>query len=164
MRGTTRDLSDKHEKYLVEVLGGRMTRGSGNQWHNQMDGRHDHRREEMALAWDAKSTLGKSIGVSLEMWRKAQEQSHGERPCLPLRFYLNERLTEVVDLVVLSLDDLVELLDRSRRLGESEMKVETGVVVCEECGSVFSAESVPEGMVMEHSEGAFGPLHHIKRA
>ena len=114
MRGTTRDLSDKHEDYLVEMLGGRKTRGSGNQPHNPMDGRHDRREEPIAFAWDGKSTLGKSISIPLSMWEKAQEQALSERPMLALRWYLNDRLTESVDLAVISVDDLAELLDLAR--------------------------------------------------
>lgn len=114
MRGTTRDMSDRHEQDLAERLGGRRTRGSGNQFNDQMDGRHHRFEEDFALAWDGKSTRGKSIGVSLAMWEKAVEQAGGERAALALRWYLNERLTETVDLMAVSLDDFEELLTMAR--------------------------------------------------
>lgn len=115
MSPRTRKMSDAHEEHLVEVLGGRKTKGSGNQWHNPMDGRHSSRTVNYAFAWDGKSTLGKSIGVTREMWGKAEDQAGGERAALPLRFYDDERLRVGLDLVVISLDDFAELLDAARR-------------------------------------------------
>lgn len=115
MRGTTRDLSDRHEAHLVQVLGGRRTPGSGNQANNPMDGRHNRYTSGLAFAWDGKATLGKSLSISLAMWEKAQEQALGERPMLALRWYLNERLTDQVDLVAVSLDDFVEMRDLAER-------------------------------------------------
>lgn len=110
-KGTTRAMSDKHEDYLARVLGGRKTRGSGNQPANQMDGRHASLIERFAFAWDGKSTLGKSISVTEEMWLKAEEQCHSERPMLALRWYNTERLDVGLDLVTIGLDDFVELRD-----------------------------------------------------
>jgi len=109
----TRKMSEKHERFLASFLGGRKTRGSGNQFANQMDGRHDRYAQEFAFTWDGKATLGKSIGVSRQMWGKAEEQAHGERPMLGLRFYDNERLDVGLDLVVLSVADFDELLTRA---------------------------------------------------
>lgn len=103
---------------MAEALGGRMTRGSGNQFANQMDGRHDHFEEFMAFAWDGKSTLGKSISVTREMWDKAVEQSHGERPMLGLCFYDDERLQGYTDLVIMEMDDLKELREKLNELLE----------------------------------------------
>lgn len=111
-RGTTRAMSDKHEEFLVDLFGGRRTRGSGNQASNPMDGRHSRMSEVCAFAWDGKSTLGKSVGVTREMWEKAEEQSHGERPMLALRFYDTDRLDVGLDLVVISAQDMAELLER----------------------------------------------------
>lgn len=111
-------MSDRHEAHLVEVLGGRANRGSGNQFNAPMDGRHDRREASVAFAWDGKSSYYRSIGVSREMWEKAEEQAHGERPMLALRFYDTDRLDVGLDLAVISLDDLAELLERSARLDE----------------------------------------------
>lgn len=114
---TTRKMSDAHEDALVAVLGGRKAKGSGNQWHGQMDGRTSHRHVTYAFAWDGKSTLGKSVGVSREMWTKAIQQAAGERPMLPLRFYDNERLDVGLDLVVMSLADASSLIEDANKLG-----------------------------------------------
>jgi hypothetical protein len=96
----------------VRILGGRRTRGSGNQFSDQMDGRHDEGR--WSFAWDGKSTLGNSVGVTPEMWDKAVEQSHGARPLLPLRWYSDWRLTPRLDLVVCDLHDLAEMVGELR--------------------------------------------------
>lgn len=111
-------MGDAHEEHLAQRLGGRKSKSSGNQFSDQMDGRHSRLDEHFAFAWDGKSTLGKSVGVSREMWRKAGEQSHGERPMLGLRFYDDERLRGFTDLVVIDLEDFVELLESARKLAE----------------------------------------------
>lgn len=104
-------MAEDHERYLADVLRGRKTRGSGNQFANPCDGRQNRYETGMAFAWDGKSTLGKSISVSRAMWDKLEEQAHGERPLLPLRFYNTERLSVGLDLVVLDLDDFIELVE-----------------------------------------------------
>lgn len=108
-RGTTRRLSDVHEKDAVEAFGGRIPRGSGNQWRDQLDGRQHRLEQNMAFAWDCKATEGKSIGVTLKMWDKTVEQADGERPMLLLRFY-GPGLRVEEDLAVISWADLQELL------------------------------------------------------
>lgn len=117
-------MSDKHEAHLVAVLGGRANRGSGNQPNNPMDGRHNRREASVALAWDGKSTHYRSIGLSREMWEKAEEQAHGERPMIALRFYDTDRLDVGLDLAVISLDDLAELLERSAMLDQVVNEIE----------------------------------------
>lgn len=112
---TTRDMSNAHENFLAQILEGRRSRGSGNQFNDQMDGRNDI-HTPYRLAWDGKSTLGKSIGVTLEMWSKATEQAGGEIPVLALRYYTNERLTAIgADLVALSVHDFVDILHAARQ-------------------------------------------------
>jgi hypothetical protein len=112
---TTRQMSDAHEVTLAKLLDGRRATGSGNQFNDQMDGRNQRYDQPYALAWDGKSTLGKSVGVSREMWLKAQQQAGGETPMLALRWYVDERLTVGQDLVVLDLHDFVEILEAARR-------------------------------------------------
>lgn len=110
MNTTTRKMSDAHERWLSALLGGRMTKGSGNQWHNPMDGRHNGREMHYAFAWDGKSTFSKSVSVSLSMWDKAREQATPEMPLLPLRFYKTEQLEVALDLVVLKAETFADIL------------------------------------------------------
>lgn len=105
-----KDMGDLHEAHVNDRMSMRGTRGSGNQWRDQMDGRHNRLDTEYAFANDSKSTLKKSIGVSLDMWNKAKLQAGGERPMLTLRYYANESLRDVhADLAVADLDDFAEL-------------------------------------------------------
>lgn len=104
-------MGDKHEEFLNDLLGGRRTRGSGNQWHNPMDGRTSRMTARYAFAWDGKSTMAKSVSVSREMWRKAVEQSGGERPMLGIRFYDTESLDVGLDLALVNVHDLAELIE-----------------------------------------------------
>lgn len=109
-------MSDKHEEHLVEIFGGRKTPGSGNQFNNPMDGRHSRYSTSVAFAWDGKSTRAKSISVTRDMIAKARQQSHGERPMLALRWYLDDRLRTYDDWMLIEEDDLLELMERSERL------------------------------------------------
>ena len=110
--GLRKRMGDAHEKYLAKLFGTKVSPGSGNQFGKQMDGRTDAHREQFAFAWDGKSTLGVSISVSKEMWHKAGEQAHFERPMIALRFYATDRLDEAscLDLAVIKTDDLAELI------------------------------------------------------
>lgn len=116
---TTRDLSDKHEVYLAELLGGRRTRGSGNQFVDQMDGKNDRHEQSHALAWDGKATQGKSVGVTREMWSKAVEQSHGLVPAIALRFYgPGYGLAPELDLIAVEANDFAAILADARAYRE----------------------------------------------
>lgn len=112
-----RRMSEAHEAYLADLFGGKAHPGSGNQWNRPMDGSHSRFVRRWALAWDGKATLAASVGVSLAMWAKAKEQAGFLMPMLGLRFYANDRLTEVAeDLVVLSASDLSNILTRLEEL------------------------------------------------
>lgn len=111
---TTRQMSSKHEDFIADLIGGKRTRNSGAVWSDQMDARNDVRNDQWAFAADGKATLGKSIGVSRDMWDKAVEQSHDLRTILPLRWYDTERLDVGLDLVVLSAEDFREMLEALR--------------------------------------------------
>lgn len=134
----TRDLSDRHEEFLAETFGGRRTPGSGNQFHRQMDVR-DSPDTPLALAWDGKATLGKSVGVSREMWEKAREQAGSEIPALALRWYASERLDPALDLVVLSAQDFAAILATARQYERAVACLDVGHVTmgsndCVQCG------------------------------
>lgn len=140
---TTRKMSDAHETWLSGLLEGRMTKGSGNQWHNPMDGRHSSMHQHYAFAWDGKSTLGKSIGVSLNMWEKAREQASPEMPLLPLRFYATERLDVALDLVVLKTTTFADILADANAyqrikeagcIGQPHL-IDASSDVCKRCGT-----------------------------
>jgi hypothetical protein len=104
-----KDMGDAHEKRLAEVLGMRQTRGSGNQWRDQMDAKHNRLDSRFAFAVDGKSTLAKSISITRAMWEKAGEQAGGELPMLALRFYNNASLEVHADLAVCDLLDFAEM-------------------------------------------------------
>jgi hypothetical protein len=137
-RITTRDLSDKHEEFLADTFGGRRTPGSGNQFSKQMDVR-DSPDTPLAMAWDGKSTLGKSVGVTRDMWVKAREQASAQIPALALRWYSNERLDPALDLVVLDLHDFATILDAARHYMRAKDCLRGGHVTmgsndCVQCG------------------------------
>ena len=117
---TTRKMSDAQEEHLVEVFGARRTRGSGNQPANPMDARQHRLDSVVAFAVDGKSTRGKSLSVTRDMLAKAEEQSHGERPMIALRFYDDDRLRRFTDWSLIREDDLLELIERSERLSKIE--------------------------------------------
>ncbi len=102
-------MGEKHETWLAEQLRGRKSRGSGNQWRDQMDGRRSRYRFDFAWAWDGKSTLGKSMSITRDMLKKAVEQAGAERPMIALRFYDNERLSSFDDWILVRADDFLEL-------------------------------------------------------
>ena len=113
---TTRQMSDAHEKEIADLFGGLIMPGSGNQWANQMDVRQHHLTlGDWAFAFDGKSTLGESIGVSKSMWRKAREQAEHEKPILPLRFFEDYRLgPQGLHLCVVDANDLAGLIEAAR--------------------------------------------------
>jgi hypothetical protein len=114
-KGLNKRMGDAHEGRLAEVLGMRQTRGSGNQWRDQMDAKHDHTACTFAFAVDGKSTLAKSISVTRSMWEKAGEQASGERPMLALRFYNNASLEVHADLAVCDLLDFAEMREDAEK-------------------------------------------------
>lgn len=122
-------MSDAHEAHIAAVLKGRVTRGSGNQWRDQMDVKQHRFLGQYVFACDGKSTLGLSVGVTRAMWQKAIEQAQGAIPVIPLRFYSNSRLTGVdADLAILPLDTLGSLQEDANllhRIRESGCLVNT---------------------------------------
>lgn len=111
MTSLNHEMGEAHETWLVRHLGGRKTPGSGNQFRNPMDGRHNRYTSRFAFAWDGKSTRGESISISRAMLKKAKEQADGERPMVALRFYDDDRLRGYEDWFVIRADDFFELRD-----------------------------------------------------
>jgi hypothetical protein len=89
-------MGELHEEHLARINGGTKTRSSGNQWHDQGDGRDNH-DQPFAFCWDGKSTRGKQIAVTLDIIAKIREQSQGERPQIGLRWYGNDALDIVLE-------------------------------------------------------------------
>lgn len=104
-------LSLKHETDWADWLGTERNRGSGNQWNHQTDGRTNRFELPFAFAFDCKAAMPgtKSISVTREMLAKLVEQSHGERPALPLRFYDTERGAYAEDWVLVRKGDFLEM-------------------------------------------------------
>lgn len=109
----TTKMAQRHEPHLVDLFDGRPTRGSGNTWVDQTDGKHRIGSRTYRWSWEAKSTLAKSWSLSLKTWRKAVEQTEaGLLTMLPVRFYADERLTRVEeDLVVVDAQILADILE-----------------------------------------------------
>jgi hypothetical protein len=108
-----RRMSDRHEAYLSEMFGGRITPGSGNQVANPGDVRQDRHVQEFSFAFDGKSTRLASQSVPLSMLEKISYQSHNDRPAIALRYYLDDRLLLTEDWILIRADDLKELLDKA---------------------------------------------------
>jgi hypothetical protein len=109
-----------HERDVAKLLGGRVPRGSGNQWHNPTDGVSPH-AEVFAFSWDCKATMANSFSITRMTWKKIKEQASGLRPAVPVRFYDDYTFRTHVDLIVLDLNDFVEMKDRITEL-EAEIE------------------------------------------
>lgn len=110
MHKPTREMSDRHESFLARLFGGRITKASGATT-DKGDGRQHKHEQTYCFAWDGKSTRATSISVKTADWDKVREQTVGYRPMLPIRFYRDDRLVEVTDLVVLDAHDAAELIE-----------------------------------------------------
>lgn len=129
-------MSDAHENFLAKLFKGRKSKGSGNQFNDQMDGRNERYETPFALAWDGKSTLTKSTSISRTMWEKAVAQANGEIPMLALRFYDTYRLAVGLDLVVLEAEEFYRILEAARLYEEHRrfpvLHLNTDVTLTEE--------------------------------
>lgn len=135
-------MGSEHVEGLAAVIGGRVTRGSGNQWDDPIDARQDRHNEEFAFAAEGKSTLGQSISFSRDLIAKAREQAGGERPLIGLRFYRTEDLREVdEDWAAILLADLAELLDAARERDSLRVQLEAAEERARELGD----QETPDG-------------------
>lgn len=105
-------LANKHEEDIAELLDGVKSKASGSQWTNPADGRHSRHERTFAFAWDCKAAMPgtKSIGITREMLRKIESQCEGERPAIPLRFYLTESGRVEFDWVAINVHHLAEMM------------------------------------------------------
>jgi hypothetical protein len=110
---STRELSDPHEFFLADMIGGRRMKGSGNQFNGQTDARNQP-HTPFPIAIDGKSTLGRSMIIRLADWQKVVEQAGDLHPALGLRWYHDDRLRESTDLFVVSASFFSELLYLAR--------------------------------------------------
>lgn len=113
-----KQLADLHEDHVAMLLGGRKSKGSGNQWNDPADGRQSG-EFEFAFAWDCKAAMPgtNSISVTRPMVSKIRTQASPQRLALPLRFYSDERGGVEADLIAVTLDDFAEMIDFIRRHG-----------------------------------------------
>jgi hypothetical protein len=77
---------------------------------------HQLRTGQWSFALDGKSTFGKSVSVTREMWEKAVLQAENERPILPLRFFDDYRMKGGTHLAVLDANDLAGLIEAARKI------------------------------------------------
>lgn len=117
-------MSDAHEADMAEWTGGRVQKGSGNQFHAQGDTKNGEYLTPYPITGDGKSTLGKSISITREMWKKIVEQTFGQTPMLFLRFYRDDRLRDVdLDLAVLDSRVFQDILTDARRWRKVEEEI-----------------------------------------
>lgn len=119
-------MGDLHEEHIEEKWGGRRQRGSGNQWSNPCDVREDHTEVLLAIAADGKSTAAASISIQLADLRKLCEQAGAEIPVMPVRFYLDHRLQDAEDWVLLREEDALAWRSLARQMVELDADVASG--------------------------------------
>lgn len=113
-------MAELHEAFLAELFGGRKSKNSGATWQDKGDGRNNHLIEELAFAWDGKSTRGKGITIERVMIAKIREEAAGERPAFGLRWYDTDDLQEVgEDWVAITAADFRELLAAARQVEQA---------------------------------------------
>lgn len=117
MRTLGQQMADAHEADMAEWTGGKVQKGSGNQWHAAMDSVDGTRDRVLPMAGDGKATGGRSIGVTREMWEKAVRQAGPvQTPYLALRWYDDAKnLVVGQDLVAIDADTFQRLLSGARK-------------------------------------------------
>lgn len=138
------EMARLHEEFLAELNGGRDSRGSGQTWQDQGDGRNNRITTEFAFAWDGKATRGKSITVDRAMIDKIREQAAGERPEIGLRWYDTDDLRRVgEDWVAIPAADYGELLAAGRLAAEAENSLVEAGRLQAEARAVIAAHAPP---------------------
>lgn len=118
-------LFNRHEKEFAALIpGGQRTIASGSKLE-----KHDVFTEKNAVndhwrfLYELKYTQKKSYSFKFEEWKALQEYSvlRGERPAWAIRFYGDdldraENVEVLADMVLVSVDDWVEILEELERL------------------------------------------------
>lgn len=140
-RTINQQMADAHEADIAEWTEGTLQKGSGNQWHRQGDTKNGEHLVPYPVTSDGKSTLGKSIAVSREMWRKLIEQTFNQDPVLFLRFYKDESLRTVdLDLAVVDARFLRQLLEDARKWEGMQQQLKDFILKGEDWTSYSIAE------------------------
>jgi hypothetical protein len=123
-RTMVQKMSDSHEMWVKDQIQGGLTKGSGSQWHAQLDAKNGTRDIPFPIGAEAKATLGKSLSITRDLWDKIREQCFGEIPTWWGRFYRDENLHIVdLDLVAMEAEDFRKILDAARKWSAIEDEV-----------------------------------------
>lgn len=147
-------MSDAHEADIAEWIEGHVQKGSGSQWHAQMDAVNSTRDVAIPTAGDGKATRAKGITVTRAMWAKAVEQAGPvAQPFLALRWYAEEPslLRVEQDLVAITPEFFRRLLHGARQWEEHQAVEQAGLAAFE--GSLILGEGIEliEGVLCEPS-------------
>jgi hypothetical protein len=127
MRTKNQQMGDAHEADIATWIEGAQTKASGSQWHNQMDAKNGLKMP-FPIAADGKSTLGKSIGITRELWAKFREQTFGEIPVMFQRWYRSVDLRTVdLDLITMEVGDFLPILVAARKWEEHQRAAEVSL-------------------------------------
>jgi hypothetical protein len=100
---TKKKKSNKQEKTLAEMVGGKTQAGSGNQWHSKGD------VQDMEFLHECKYTKYKSFKLSVDLWQEIDKKAFemgGKKPAMEILLGEGQ---ENLKLIVLSEDDYLEL-------------------------------------------------------
>lgn len=123
-RTLVQKMADSHELWIGEQIKGHQPKGSGSQWHAQLDAKNGTKNTPFPIGADGKATLGKSLSITRDIWAKLREQCFGEIPTWWGRFYQDETLRTVdLDLVALEAEDFRQILEAARKWVEHEEQV-----------------------------------------
>lgn len=124
-RTLSQQMSDAHEADNAEWIEGVLQKASGSQWHRQGDTKNGEHLVAFPITSDCKSTMGKSISITREMWAKIVEQTFNQNPALFLRFYRPDetRLTVDLDLAVVQAGLFTEILEKARKWEEQQERL-----------------------------------------
>lgn len=100
---TKKKKSDKQEKTLAQLVGGKTQAGSGNQWHSKGD------VIDKEFLHECKYTQKKSFSVSIKLWEEIDQKAFEMGGRTPAMEILLGEGQENLKLIVLSIDDYLAL-------------------------------------------------------